>query len=134
MANTRQDVADTTRNPGEFKDLDFVKRIDVDELEGAQAMFTTVLGSDQSSSFLLQHKYVVALQSVGVCSCRSFLKLLLGFFQCSDWWCARQLSDVGHLRLEVPGTPHKVSPCSPSSVVLIAARAVALVPSSHLTL
>lgn len=45
------------RNPGEFKDLDMARRFDVDEVEGFQAMVTTMLSSDPSGpAFFLQHR------------------------------------------------------------------------------
>ena len=54
-------------NPGEFKDLDYVKSIPVEETEGFQALFTTVMGSQDGANFLLQHKYV------GVTCSRAFV-------------------------------------------------------------
>ena len=44
--------------PGEFKDLEMQKSIQVEAVEGLHAMITSVITGDASSSFLVQHKCV----------------------------------------------------------------------------
>ena len=64
-----QDLSDAVTNPGEFKDLDYVKSIPVEETEGFQALFTTVMGSQDGANFLLQHKYVGGDVLACICGC-----------------------------------------------------------------
>ena len=45
-------------NPGDFKDLDRSKTIDVDEQEGLQSVLTTMLHADADSQFMVQHTCV----------------------------------------------------------------------------
>lgn len=49
----------TLPDPGDFKDLDQSKKIDVDEGEGLQAMVTTMIHAGEKSSFYVQHRCVV---------------------------------------------------------------------------
>jgi hypothetical protein len=58
---TAQGLSEAVSNPGEFKDLDYVKRIEVDDSEGLTVMLTNVLsgeGAEPGSTFLIQHKCV----------------------------------------------------------------------------
>ena len=48
----------TLPNPGEFRELDHVKKIDVDEGEGLQVAITTMLHADSSTMFNVQHRYL----------------------------------------------------------------------------
>jgi hypothetical protein len=48
----------TLDNPGEYKDLDQMKKLDVDEGEGLQALLTTVVSSGEDMNFMLQHRCV----------------------------------------------------------------------------
>jgi hypothetical protein len=53
-----QDIVEPPLNPGDFKDLDYSKAMNVDDVEGLSVLLTSVLGGGEAGSLLLQHKYV----------------------------------------------------------------------------
>ncbi len=52
-------LVERSRNPGDFKEIEYSKSINPDEVEGLSVLITTVVGGggpDNAGSLMLQHK------------------------------------------------------------------------------
>ena len=110
----RWQLKDNVTNPGEYKELDFVKRIEVEESEGLAVMYTNVLGGDSGSSFALQHTFVPPPARGALCFL-SFRRSLYTTPGCSACTCVPVVA-VGRKLLGVVTVWPCAWPCVPDRV------------------